>query len=404
MTRSAKLRAVGLLVVAEVLAMALWFTSSATLADLVAETGLAPGRAALLSSAVAAGFVVGALAISITGLADRLDPRRVFALSALGAALANASLLVVAPDGILAVAGRAAVGLCLAGVYPVGMKIAVGWGTKDRGFLVGLLVGGLTLGSAAPHLLAFLGGADWRATTLAASALAALGALLVSFTALGPHHARSPRFDPSAARLAWTDARVRRAFGGYLGHMWELYAMWAWIGAATLASYSLRMAPDDAAPLAKLTAFVAIAAGAALCPVAGRVADRVGKARLTVACMAASGTAALASAGAFGGPVWLVFACTVAWGATIIPDSAQFSALVADAAPPERAGSLLVLQTALGFALTVATVQALPFVAAAIGWSATFVVLAAGPAFGIAAMRPLARAESAERRRTAGAP
>ena len=399
-----KARSVGLLVVAEVLAMALWFTSSATLADLVAATGLASGRAALLSSAVPAGFVVGALAIAVTGLADRLDPRAVFAAGALLAALANASLLVVPPDGALAVAGRAAVGLALAGVYPVGMKIAVGWGTRDRGLLVGLLVGGLTLGSAAPHLLAFLGGTDWRATTLAASGLAALGAVAVAGTRLGPEHARAPRFDPSAARLAWTDVRIRRAFAGYLGHMWELYAMWAWLGTAVLASYSLRMAPADAAPIAKLTAFVAIAAGAVLCPLAGLVADRVGKARLTIGCMAASGAAALASAAAFGGPVWLVALAVIVWGAAIIPDSAQFSALVADVAPPERAGSVLVLQTALGFALTVLTVQGLPRLAAAIGWPATFVVLAAGPAFGIAAMRPLARDEAAARRTRTVAP
>ena len=374
--------------------MALWFTASATLADLVAETGMAPGRAALLSSAVAAGFVVGALGVAITGLADRLDPRRVFAASAALAALANALPLVVAPDGAAGVAARAAVGLCLAGVYPVGMKIAVGWGLRDRGLLVGLLVGGLTLGSAAPHLLAFLGGADWRATTLGASALALLGAALASFTALGPHHARAPRFDPRAATLAWTDARIRRAFAGYLGHMWELYAMWAWIGAALLASHATRMDVAEAAPLAKLTAFAAIAAGAALCPLAGLWADRIGKARLTALAMAASGGSALAAAATFGGPPWLFGAVVVLWGATVIPDSAQFSALVADAAPPERAGSLLTLQTALGFALTVLTVQALPVVVDAIGWRASFAVLALGPAAGIVAVWPLARAEA----------
>jgi len=377
--------------------MSLWFVASAVLADLTRETGLSSLRAALLGSSVSAGFVVGALLLAITGLPDRIDPRRLFAAGAVLAALANATLVIVDVHGVAAILSRALVGFALAAVYPVGMKIAVGWGTRDRGWLVGLLVGGLTLGSAAPHLLAFAGGSDWRAATLGASLLALLAALLILATRLGPHHATAPRFDVSAATLAWTDRRIRRAYAGYLGHMWELYAMWAWIATALLASYSQHLAPDRAAELAKLTAFAAIGAGALLCPFAGAFADRLGKARLTVIAMAVSGSAALAAALSFGGPSWLFCAVVVIWGAAIIPDSAQFSALVADAAPADKAGSLLTLQTALGFALTVLTVQALPWVAATIGWSMTFVVLALGPMAGIAAMLPLARRERAER-------
>ncbi len=373
--------------------MTLWFVSAAVLTDLVAETGLSDRRAVYLSSSVSAGFVLGALGIAITGLADRVDPRRLFALCAILAALGNASLMVVPADSALAILGRLVVGLCLAGVYPVGMKIAVGWGTSDRGWLVGLLVGGLTLGTAMPHGLAWLGGGDWRTTTLVASALAALGGLLVLLTQLGPHHAVSPRFDASAVVLAWRDRVVRRAFLGYLGHMWELYAMWAWISVALLASYQLQMPSADAESLARLTAFVAIGSGALLCPMAGRMADRIGKARLTILVMSISAASAVASAAAFGGPVWLMFLATLLWGASVIPDSAQFSALVADAAPPEKAGSLMTLQTSLGFALTVFTVQAVPAVAGLVGWPATFLILALGPVAGIIAMWPLARQE-----------
>ena len=384
-------RSVALLVAAEIAAMSLWFVSSAILGDLRAELELSPAAAALLASSVPAGFVVGALGVAFTGLADRVDPRRVFALAALLAALVNAAFAWLPPGGTASVLARFATGVALAGVYPVGMKIVVGWGTADRGWLVGLVVGGLTLGSAAPHLLSWVGGADWRLATLAASSLAALAAALALLTTLGPHHAVQPRLQPGAVALAWTDRRIRRAYLGYFGHMWELYAMWAWIGPALAVSYARQLEPAAAASLAKLTAFVAIGAGALLCPPAGRLADRIGKARLTIAVMAASGLSAVLAGFVFGGPVWLVALVVVLWGASVIPDSAQFSALVADYAPPALAGSLMALQTALGFALTILTVQLTPFVAGALGWPALFWILALGPLVGIVSMRGLTR-------------
>ena len=384
-----KARSVTLLVAAEIAAMSLWFVASAVLGDVRAELELSAAAGALLASSVPAGFVVGALGVALTGLADRADPRRVFALAACLAAIANAAFALLPPGGSASVLARFVTGVALAGVYPVGMKIVVGWGTADRGWLVGLVVGGLTLGSAAPHLLSFLGGSDWRLATFAASALALLAAVLVSATSLGPHHAVQPRLKPAAIALAWTDRRLRRAYAGYLGHMWELYAMWAWIGPALAVSYARQVDEGTAASLAKLTAFVAIAAGALLCPPAGRIADRLGKARLTVLVMAASGTSAVLAGLVFGGPVWLVAIVAILWGASVIPDSAQFSALVADYAPPALAGSLMSLQTALGFALTIATVQTAPFVADAFGWPVVFWLLALGPLAGIVAMRGL---------------
>jgi MFS family permease len=270
------------------------------------------------------------------------------------------------------------------------MKIAVGWGTRDRGLLVGLLVGAVTLGSASPHLVALLGGADWRATVATASALAASGAVLALGARLGPHHARAAGFDPAALRLAWTNRRVRLAYLGYFAHMWELYAFWAWIAVATTTAFAAPLGPD-APDAARLLTFSAIALGGLSCVPAGWLADRVGKARVAQAAMALSGLAGLAAALAFGGPVWLLAALVLLWGAAVIPDSAQFSALVADAAPPERAGSLMTLQTALGFLLTFFTVQAVPSVAAALGWPATLALMALGPAAGVEAMRRLIR-------------
>ena len=383
---SSKSASITLLVLAEIAGMSLWFASAAILPDMVRESGIDAMRQAMLSSGVQLGFVAGALAVAASGLADRFDPRRVFALCGVLAALCNAALLIAPIGGTVAILLRFLTGLLLAGVYPVGMKIAVGWGTKDRGLLVGLLVGALTVGSALPHLAAWLGGADWRSVIVATSVLALAGGLLVLLCGLGPHHARAPRFSTRAIALAWTNRRIRLTYLGYFGHMWELYAMWAWVGAAAAASYGALLGEAEATRLAKLTAFLAIALGGLTCAPAGWVADRIGKAQVTIIAMALSGSAAIATALTFGGPIWLTFVLIVIWGIFVIPDSAQFSALVADASPPDLAGSVMTLQTALGFALTAVTVQATPLLANAFGWPAVLAGLALGPMVGIAAM------------------
>lgn len=369
--------------------MSLWFLSAAILPDMLREVSMSPVRQAALSSGVQAGFVVGALVSAVLGIADRFDPRRVFAISAICAALANAVLLVSEPGSAVSIAARFLTGALLAGVYPVGMKIAIGWGVKDRGFLVGLLVGALTMGTALPHLISLSGGADWRLAVAVASIGAVVGGVLCLLAQVGPHHGVATKFDPRAIAIAWTNRRVRLAYAGYLGHMWELYAMWAWIAAITAASYSASMGAMDAEYFSKVTAFIAIGMGSITGILAGLSADRVGKAKVALLSMAFSGSAAIAVAATFGGPVWLTFIVVVIWGATVIPDSAQFSALVADASPPELAGSLMTFQTALGFTLTFITVQMAPLLAASYGWPFVIVCLAMGPAFGIVAMARL---------------
>jgi len=383
-------RSITLLIVAEIAAMSLWFVSAAILPDMSRETNLSDGVKAAMSAAVQGGFVIGALVSAVLGLADRFDPRHVLALFAVLAAVANALMLVATP-GVEFVVLRGLTGAFLAGVYPVGMKIAVGWSQRSRGLLVGLLVGGLTLGSAAPHLLSFLGGADWRVTVAVASVLSVIGALLVLKTENGPFHSSQSKFDAKVLTEAWTNQSIRRAYGGYLGHMWELYAMWAWISVALAVSFTHQMPQAEAQDLAKITTFVVIGLGAISCPLAGLVADRIGKAELTIVAMAISGLSAILFALTFGGAIWLTIAIAILWGIFIIPDSAQFSALVADHAPAEKAGSLMTFQTALGFTLTTITVQLTPLIVAKIGWPLLMASLALGPAFGIYSMWKLRR-------------
>jgi MFS family permease len=387
---TSKRASVAILIVTQIAVLSLWFSSAAVLPEMGREAGLSAARLAWLSTAVQIGFGTGALVFAVIGLADRYDPRRVFMASALAGSATNLALLAVPIGGWESIALRTLTGAAMAGVYPVGMKIATGWGKTDRALLVGLLVGALTIGSASPHLISFVGGAEWRLTIWASTLLAAAGGFAILSVGLGPHHATAPRLDISAIALAWTDRRIRLAVIGYIGHMWELYAFWAWVAVFATGSYALA-GEADASGLGKLTAFTAIALGGLACVPAGWYADRIGRAKVAMACLIASGGAALASALLYGGPAWPMMVVLIIWGITIIPDSALYSTLVADAAPPERAGSLLTIQNALGFLLTAMTVQVAPALAALIGWQWVLAIMSLGPAVGIRAMQLLMR-------------
>lgn len=381
-----------ILILSQIAVLSVWFSSAAVFAEMSAEAGLTTAQLAWLSTATQVGFGCGAIVFGLAGWADLYDPRKVFAISAALSAAANALLLLAPIGGPEAIALRALTGAFLAGVYPVGMKIAVGWTIRNRALLVGALVGALTLGSAAPHLIAFAGGADWRLTIWASSAIAVTGGVSMLFVGLGPHHAKAPRLELTAVFTAWTNRRIRYAIMGYVGHMWELYAFWAWVGVIAGTSFAVSGSDPDGT-LAKLTAFLAIALGGIVCIPAGGLADRFGKAKVAAVVMVLSCGSALAAALAYGGPAWIMIAVLIVWGLTVIPDSALFSSLVADAAPPERVGSIMTLQTAIGFLLTAATVQLTPIAAEAFGWPVVLAIMAIGPALGMLAMRALMRLE-----------
>ena len=364
--------------------MTLWFSATAAGPSVAEEFALDAGMRAWLTMAVQGGFVAGTLLTAVTNAADAINARRLFAAGCAAGAACNAALA-IAPGAATIIALRFLTGASLAWVYPPGMKIAAGWFLERRGTALGIVVGAVGLGSALPHLLASVGASlPWRAVVLTSSALALAGAALVS-TAVsdGPHVSASAPFDRHALRVVLRSRGTRLAMLGYFGHMWELYAMWTWI--ATFAAVSLAAGSR----VGSLIAFVAIGSGAAGCVFAGRWADDFGKANVAGAAMLASAACALLSPLFFGAPLALLLVLVVIWGFTIVADSAQFSALVADHTARTHVGTALTLQTSAGFLLTMVSIWLVPPISAMAGWRWAFLFLVPGPLLGALAMRRL---------------
>lgn len=389
-----KWRTLSLLALAELLGMAVWFSASAVVPALTSAWALTDSGKAWLTMSVQIGFVAGAFASAVFNLADRLAAKQLFTVSAFLAALSTALIPALSNSLPPALTLRFLTGLFLAGVYPVGMKIMATWTKEDRGLGIGILVGALTVGSAAPHLINVFGGVSrWQFVLYAAAALAAAGAIIAFlFVEEGPYAAKSPPFN---WRYVGEIARTREvvlANLGYLGHMWELYAMWAWMPAFLLASFGISGVNPKWAAVA---AFTVIAVGSAGCVVAGKLADSLGRTTLTIASLVVSGGCALTVGFLFGAsPVLLVTVCLI-WGFAVVADSAQFSACVSELSKPEYIGTALTLQTCVGFLLTLVTIRMIPPLERLFGWRYAFMFLAIGPAFGVLAMYTLRRSPAA---------
>ncbi len=377
---------IALLVLSTVFALSVWFSSAAILPIISHEFDLSPGWGALAGSSVAIGFVFGTLTSAIFGLSDRLAPRRFFMLCCFIAALSNLAMVWVHPDSWATFVLRGVAGAMMAGVYPVGMKIASSWAQNDRGLLIGLLVGAATLGSASPHLIGFFTLEDWRSTIIASSLLCLIAGIMINAVRLGPGYADAVRFKARYALRAFTDRSLRLANIGYLGHMWELYAMWSWVGLFLAASFSVAPGGDDAAGFAKLVTFLAVGAGAAGCLAAGRLADIFGRTIVTSAAMTISGILSVLVGFFFGANPYLVSVICVIWGIAAVADSAQFSASIVELSDRELVGTMLTMQTSAGFLLTIVTIQLTPYVVELVGWRYGFAYLALGPLVGTIGM------------------
>jgi MFS family permease len=380
-------RILPVIVLAQFAGTALWFAGNAVIGDLQRELGLPEAALGYVTSAVQLGFIAGTLVFAFFALADVYSPRIVYFACSLAGAAANAAATALAGDLASLLAWRFAAGFFLAGIYPVGMKIASGWFQRDLGKALGFSIGALVLGTAFPHLLKGLGQAlPWEAVLLGTSALAVSGGFaMLALVPDGPYLARGGTFDPRALASIFRAPRFRASAFGYFGHMWELYAFWAFVPVV--------LAAQAAAPLnVSLWTFLVIAAGTLGCVAGGLVSTRTGSAPVAFAQLFASGACCALSPLLFYTPTPLYLAFVLFWGVAVVGDSPQFSALNAANAPPALVGSALTIVNCIGFSITIPSIELLNWAAPRIGAQWLFLLLVPGPLLGLAALRPLLRA------------
>ena len=384
-----------LLCCAVVLSFSTWFSATAIPPELTRAWALSPAEAAWLTNGVQIGFVAGALFASLFNLPDLIRMNRLMAGSAALAVAANAALL-LEPSPIVAISCRIVTGFALAGVYPPALKLVSTWFVTGRGLAFAAVIGAITAGSALPHLFrGTTSGMGWQ-QVLVMSTVAALASMVLFLFCVreGPHPYGKAVFDPRQIGRVLRDRNIALVNIGYLGHMWELYAMWAWLLVYLTAAFEA--GGFGTAADASLLTFATVAVGVVGCFVGGILSDRIGRTATTAGMMIVSGTCALAVGLVFDGPAWLLALVVVVWGISIIGDSAQFSAAVTELAERNYIGTALSLQMGMGFALTIGMIWGLPRLAELMGgWQWTFSVLAVGPFVGAAAMLYLRRLPAA---------
>ncbi|MCJ8520101.1 MFS family permease [Pseudorhizobium tarimense] len=392
---SERWRVLAILCGAVVLSFSTWFSAAAIAPEISREWALSPAAAGWLTNGVQLGFVIGALLASLFNLPDIIRMNRLMAASAALAAVANAALL-AEPGPALAIVSRLATGFALAGVYPPALKLVSTWFVTCRGLAFAGVIGAITAGSSLPHLFrGAMTAVHWQSVVALAS-LASLASmvLFLVFAREGPHPFGKAIFDPRQIGKVLRDRDVALVNLGYLGHMWELYAMWAWLLAYL--SAALQAMEGASLPNPSLLTFTAVSSGVAGCFAGGLLSDRFGRTATTAGMMLASGSCALLIGFVFDGPEWLLVLVVVIWGITIIGDSAQFSAAVTELADRAYVGTALSLQMGMGFALTIGMIWLMPQLANWLGgWQWTFSILAIGPFIGAAAMLALRRRPAA---------
>lgn len=370
-----------ILILSQFCGTSLWFAGNAILPQLQSLYHWQVDALGYLTSSVQLGFIVGTLSISLSGITDRHSPSIIFFVSSFAGAAVNALCLFEISSFPLALTSRFLTGVFLAGVYPVGMKIAADWREQGLGNWLGVLVGALTLGTSFPHALRlFPEFMNPHALTITVSILATLGGILVFiFIKDGPFRKPALKFSFSDVSKVFQVPSFRSAALGYFGHMWELYAFWAFVPWVLTAYQSFSGAAFNIA----LWSFAIIAAGFFGCLIGGQLSNKFGSKGIATVALVSSGLCCLASSFIFMLPQEIFFLVMLFWGFMVVADSPQFSALVAFHAPPEVRGSAITIITCMGFAITIVSIQLLSFLQTQLASNFLLIFLAPGPILGI---------------------
>lgn len=385
-TRSARTVLI-VIVLAQFAGTSLWFAGNAVLPDMQRAYGFDPEMLGHVTSAVQFGFIVGTLVFASLTIADRFSPSKVFFLSACFGAVFNAAVVVIQVNAETLILLRFLTGFCLAGIYPVGMKIAADYHEKGLGNALGFLLGALVLGTAFPHLLrAQTSMYTWQFVMLIVSGIAVVGGLAVLLTVPdGPFRQKGTGLDLTAVYKLFRIREFRAAAFGYFGHMWELYAFWAFV--PVFLSYGLSV-PLEHRMISWLS-FTVIAVGTISCIIGGLISRHKGSAKVAFIALLISGSCCILSPFLVEAPVWLFLLFLLIWGMAVIADSPQFSTLVATSAAPVLRGSGLTIVNCIGFSITIVSIQLLNLLRGSVGFEYLFLFLVPGPVLGLLAMRKL---------------
>lgn len=381
-----------LIVLSQFAGTSLWFSGNAILSEISKPFLLQQDGVAIVTSSVLIGFITGTFIYAVTAVADRIKPSLVFFCSSLAAATANLLILLPSQEFFLLVASRFFVGFFLAGIYPVGMKIAAEWYEKGLGKALGYLVGALVLGTAFPHLLKQSGwDYNWKTVLVVTSLVASAGGLIILlFVPAGPFAKKGNSYSFHAFKSSFTIPDFRAASFGYFGHMWELYSFWAFVPVIL----QLYVKQNSATLNIPLWSFIVITAGAVGCVAGGYVTLKHGSAKVAFTALLISFTCCLLAAFSFSLPPVLFLMFLFIWGFAVVADSPQFSSIVAQTAVAENKGTALTIVTCIGFAITVASIYVLNSLFAQFMQSAyALLILAPGPLFGLWKLKPLLNKE-----------